>query len=127
MDFVFDNNIPIYIQLVEQLKTYIVSGALAAGERLPSVRELAMMTKVNPNTVQKALGELENLGLIYTERTNGKFVSCDSEKIYALRLEYAKNISAEYLAGMKKLGFSAEQAVIYLEDLGGEDFDTSGM
>ena len=64
MKFEFDNNIPIYIQLVEQLKMYIISGNMKAGERLPSVRELALQTKVNPNTMQKALVELEEIGLI---------------------------------------------------------------
>ena len=67
MFFEFDNNIPIYIQLVEQLKISIISGKIKIGERLPSVRELAIQTKVNPNTMQKALVELENLKLIYTE------------------------------------------------------------
>ena len=75
MNFIFDNDRPIYIQLVEQLKEYIVSGTFKAGEKLPSVREFAMQIKVNPNTVQKALAEIENQKLIYTERTNGKFVT----------------------------------------------------
>lgn len=78
MNFIFDNDRPIYIQLVEQLKQYIVSARLKPGERLPSVRDLAMESKVNPNTMQKALSELEDDKLIYTERTNGKFVTDDS-------------------------------------------------
>ena len=77
----FDNNIPIYIQLVDKLKIYIISDKIKVGERLPSVRELAMQLKVNPNTVQRALGELENLKLIYTERTNGKYVTTDKNLI----------------------------------------------
>ena len=73
MKFEFDNNIPIYIQLVEQLKIYIISGKIKPGERLPSVRDLALQTKVNPNTMQKALVELEELNLIYTENTRIPF------------------------------------------------------
>ena len=65
----FDNSIPIYIQIVEKLKIYIISGKLSLGERLSSVRDLALLYKVNPNTIQKALSELEDLKLIYTERT----------------------------------------------------------
>ena len=65
MKFEFDNNMPIYIQLVEQMKIYIISGHIKAGQRLPSVRELAIQTKVNPNTMQKALVELEELKLVY--------------------------------------------------------------
>ena len=74
MKFEFDNNIPIYIQLVEQLKIYIISGKIKPGERLPSVRDLALHSKVNPNTMQKALIELEELKLIYTERTTIKYL-----------------------------------------------------
>ena len=79
--FKFDNNTPIYIQLVEQLKIDIISGQLKSGERLPSVRDLALQNKVNPNTMQKALVELEELNLIYTERTNGKYVTEDTKLI----------------------------------------------
>ena len=81
MEFNFDNERPIYIQLVELIRIEIVSGKFKKGERIPSVRELALMMKVNPNTMQKALNELENQKLIYTERTNGKFVTEDEELI----------------------------------------------
>ena len=120
MEFVFDNNIPIYIQLVDQLKGYIISGTLSAGERLPSVRELALISKSNPNTVQKALGELENEGLIYTERTNGKFVCEDTDKINRYRQIYAADICDRFLSEMNKLGFSDEQAKNYLLQQKGE-------
>ena len=116
MNFVFDNNIPIYIQLVEQLKVYIISGQLGAGERLPSVRELALMCKANPNTVQKALGELEEIGLIYTERTNGKFVSRDAGRIAAFRSKYATALSAKFFEDMHRIGFDREQTINYLKE-----------
>ena len=77
----FDNNIPIYIQIVETVKIQIISGILEPGERLLSVREMALQMKVNPNTIQKALQELEELKLIYTERTNGKFITTDEKLI----------------------------------------------
>lgn len=82
MNFIFDNDRPIYIQLVEQLKQQIVSGKGKTGERLLSVRELAILTKVNPNTMQKALVELENEKLIYTERTNGKIRNIYKDESY---------------------------------------------
>ena len=75
MEFTFDNNIPIYIQLLDYMKIYLISGVFKSGERLPSVREFATTFKVNPNTMQKALAELESMNLIYTERTNGKYVT----------------------------------------------------
>lgn len=83
----FNNNIPIYVQLIEQLKTYIISGQIKPGEKLPSVRDLALKTKVNPNTMQKALVELEEIDLIYTERTNGKYVTENENTIKKLKQE----------------------------------------
>lgn len=120
MKFEFDNNIPIYIQLVEQLKIYIISGKIKSGERLPSVRELALQTKVNPNTMQKALIELENLKLVYTERTNGKFVTTDQNLIDKLKCEYANELSKKYFLSMESIGFDKNEAIRYLIDLGGE-------
>lgn len=120
MNFEFDNNIPIYIQLVDQLKIYIISGRLKPGDKILSVRELAFQTKVNPNTMQKALVELEELGLIYTERTNGKYVTTDIELIEKYKKEYAKKISQKFLFNMKNIGFSNKDAIKYLENLKGE-------
>ena len=101
MKFYFDNNTPIYIQLVEQLKIYIISGKLNPGDRLPSVRDLALQTKVNPNTMQKALVELEEQSLVYTERTNGKFVTNDQKLIDKYKKQYADEISNKYFLSMK--------------------------
>lgn len=119
MKFEFDNNIPIYIQLVEQLKIYIISGKLSVGERLPSVRDLALQTKVNPNTMQKALTELEEMGLIYTERTNGKFVTDNQELIDKIKTDYAKEIADKFFCGMESIGFNELQAIKFLEKFGG--------
>lgn len=119
MEFIFDNERPIYIQIVEQLEKGIVSGNFELGVRLPSVRELATMTKVNPNTMQKALGELENMGLIYTERTNGKYVTKDAKLIKKHGEKYARAKAEKYLNDMSELGYTAEEAISYLNDLGG--------
>ena len=118
MKFEFDNNIPIYIQLVEQLKIYIISGTIKSGERLPSVRELALQSKVNPNTMQKALVELEDLGLIYTERTNGKFVTDNKKLIEKIKREYAEEIVNKYFDSMINIGFTKEDALNYLKNKG---------
>ena len=85
MEITFDNNIPIYIQVLEYMKIYLISGVFKCGEKLPSVREFSITFKVNPNTMQKALSELEDLNLIYTERTNGKYVTNDKELIEKLK------------------------------------------
>lgn len=119
MGYIFDNERPIYIQLVEMLRQEIVSEKLKAGERLPSVRELALMVRVNPNTMQKALAELENEGLIYTERTNGKFVTDNKELIGKIKKELAKEKVNNFLNDMKSIGITYNDAVKYLQELGG--------
>jgi len=121
MNFEFNNNIPIYIQLVEQLKIYIISGKIEPGSRLPSVRDLALETKVNPNTMQKALVELEQLGLVYTERTNGKYVTTDKSLIDKYKEEYANSISNTYFTSMQTLGFTKKETINYLKNLEGEN------
>lgn len=115
----FDNNIPIYIQLVEELKKYIISGHILPGERLPSVRDFAVEVKVNPNTMQKALQELESIGLIYTERTNGKFVTTDKKLIDKYKKEYASDLSNKYFTSMESIGFTKKEVIEYLEKIGG--------
>ena len=121
MNLKFDNNIPIYIQLVEQLKIYIISGKMKPGERLPSVRDLALATHVNPNTMQKALVELENLQLVYTERTNGKYITTNKKLIDKYKKNYANELSEKYFLSMQNIGFSKEETINYLENMRGEE------
>lgn len=121
MKYTFDNERPIYIQLVEIIRIEIVSGKLTKGERLPSVRELALIMKVNPNTMQKALAELENENLIYTERTNGKFVTEDEELIEKTKKELAREKVNNYLENMQKIGISLDESIKYLQELGGKN------
>ncbi len=116
MEYIFDNERPIYIQLMEKIRLEIVSGKLKKGERMPSVRELAITMKVNPNTMQKALAELENEQLIYTERTNGKFVTQNQERIEEIKKELAKEKVNTYLNSMKDIGISFEEAISYLQE-----------
>lgn len=121
MDFTFDNTSPIYLQMAEKLKTAIVAGEFSAGEKLPSVRELAVSGKVNPNTVQKALTELETSGLIFTERTNGKFVTKSAELLQRFKKQYAFELSKKYLEDMQKLGYNEKATREYLKGFGGND------
>ena len=115
MEITFDNNIPIYIQLLEYMKIYIMSGAFRCGEKLPSVRDFAITFKVNPNTMQRALSELEDMGLIYTERTNGKYVTQDASVVQQLKDEYALTLAKSYLNGMKRIGLGKADSIQYLE------------
>lgn len=114
MDWNFENDRPIYIQLVEKLKIAIVTGEYPAGERLPSVRDLAIEIKANPNTVQRALVDLEQTGLIYTQRTNGKFVTEDEELVQKIREELAKEAFSKFQENMKQLGFKEDEIKQYL-------------
>ncbi len=118
MKFTFDNNIPIYIQVLEYMKIYLISGVFKCGEKLPSVRDFAETFKVNPNTMQKALSELESMKLIYTERTNGKYVTNDKKLIEKLKDEYAITLAKSYFNGMKRIGLGKADSIKYLEGLG---------
>ena len=117
MELTFENNIPIYIQLLDYLKIYLISGVFKTGEKLPSVREFATTFKVNPNTMQKALSELENKNLIYTERTNGKYVTNNKDLIEKLKDEYAVTLAKSYFQGMKRIGLGKAESIKYLEGI----------
>ena len=121
MEYNFDNERPIYIQIVEIIKIEIVSGKLKKKKKIPSVRELALIMKVNPNTIQKALSELEDEKLIYTERTNGKFVTEDEKLIQNVKKQLAKEKVNNYIKSMNSIGIDLEEAISYLKELGGKD------
>ena len=120
VDYIFDNERPIYLQLVQKIRIEIVSGKLKKGQRLLPVRELAMEAKVNPNTMQKALVELEKEGLVYTESTNGRFVTENEELIENIKKDLAKEKINTYINDMKNIGISYEDALKYLQELGGK-------
>lgn len=115
MDWEMDNERPIYTQLVELMERAVVSGEFAPGERLPGVRELAAQAGVNPNTMQRALAQLENEGLAQSQRTSGRFVTEDEERIAALREKLAQGATRRYLAEMEALGCTREETAGYIE------------
>lgn len=117
MKFNFDNDRPIYIQLVEQLRIGILTSQFGVGDKIPSVRDLAMLAKVNPNTMQKALAELESEKLIYTERTNGKFVTKDLKLIQKLRDNLAKEKAVQFFSDLREIGFEDYETIEYLREL----------
>ena len=117
MDYIFDNDRPIYIQLVEKLRIEIISGKLKNEERIPSVRELALTTRVNPNTMQKALAELENEGLIYTERTNGKFVTLEKDNITNNKKAIFDEKIKTFVLDMESLGYDKETIINKIKEI----------
>ena len=100
---------PIFIQIIEHIKLDIIAGYYKPGEKLPSVREFAGLAAVNPNTMQKSLSELENTGLIYSNRTSGKFVTEDEELIAAMKTEIAKQYCDEFITKINSIGYSNEE------------------
>ncbi|MBP0958167.1 MAG: GntR family transcriptional regulator [Oscillospiraceae bacterium] len=110
MHWVFTPDTPIYLQVVKQLEQMIASGMLTPGDRLLSVREFASQANVNPNTMQKALTELENRGIVYSKRTSGRFITDDPQRISQLREELAEKEITAFLGAMKRLGYSESDA-----------------
>ena len=116
MEWEIDNNKPIYIQLVEQLKLSIISGELQIGSKLDPVRLMAQEAEVNPNTMQKALSELEREGLVYSKRTSGRFVTDDDQKIKGMREEVANLRIKELKDTLIKLGYNNEEIIGLVTD-----------
>lgn len=112
----FRSDQPIYTQLVGRLQQEIASGALPPGERLPSVRDLAAELGVNPNTVQRALQELERTGLIVTQRTSGRFVTEDTAAIARCKKALGEGLIHEFLAAMTLLGYRRQDIVSLLQE-----------
>lgn len=109
MSFNFNNDTPIYLQIAELIKKQIISGIYKVGDKLPSVRELSVNLKANPNTVQKALSDLEDEGLIVTLRTNGKFVTDDESIIMAQKNATIKKAVDGFFTAMRELGLSEKE------------------
>lgn len=103
---------PVYIQLIEQIQASIISGYFKPSDKLPSVRDLAAEASVNPNTMQKALSELERSGLIYSNRTSGRYITSDLSLIKQLKGQSAKNIIIDFLEKMNQLGFENEEVLV---------------
>ncbi len=111
MTWSFTEDRPIYLQMQEQIKLFIVSGVYPAGSKLPAVRDLAAEAGVNPNTLQKALAELEREGLVYTQRTSGRFVTEDVNMINSLKTELAQEQIMKFLKKMEEMGFEKSETL----------------
>ena len=124
MQWQFSNDAPIYTQLIQQVKVGIVTGAFPPGERLPSVRDMATEAGVNPNTMQRALAELERDGLVYSQRTAGRFVTEDNTMINAAKRSLAQRHVKTFLEAMLQLGFQKEEIIeLIARELGEEESD----
>lgn len=127
MDWSFRGDQPIYSQLVRRIKQGIVSGEMPPGGRLPSVRDLATEAGVNPNTMQRALQELEREGMVYSQRTAGRFVTEDVKLIDGAKRAFAAEHIRAFLDGMGSLGYGREEIVSLLQEEKEEEHGNSGM
>lgn len=115
MAWKFDNNVPIYIQISNIIKLQIVTKQLKSGDKLPTVRDLAETAGVNPNTVQRALSDLETEGFVYSIRTTGRFVTENTDLVNRTRIELAQNELENFVANMLNLGFEKVDLVNQLD------------
>ncbi len=115
MAWILDDSRPIYLQIEDLIKTNIIAGVYRPGQKLPSVRELAAEAAVNPNTMQKALSELERSGLVYTQRTSGRFITEDVSKMTELKEQIAREQIQLFLKNMEQLGLTKEDIRRLLE------------
>ena len=104
MAWALDSGRPIYAQIIERVQLDIITGHYKPGEKLPSVRDLASEAAVNPNTMQKALSELEQSGLLYTQRTSGRFITEDTELIQRMKTTLATMQVREFIHKMRQIG-----------------------
>ncbi|MCY6485731.1 GntR family transcriptional regulator [Clostridium aestuarii] len=116
MKFEFDGKTPIYLQIINFIKKQIVSNELKGGDKMPSVRELSLQLKVNPNTIQRAYQELEREELAYTQRGMGRFVTKGEETIMNLKKDMAKEVMEIFIKEMQELGFNGAQIVEMVSD-----------
>ena len=120
MGWILDKNRPIYLQLVETLQSRIVSGAYPPGAKIDSVRDLAAEAAVNPNTMQRALAELEQSGLLRAERTAGRFVTEDKELIAAVRRQLARDRVEAFVQSRAVLGYRRSELPVLLQESGAQ-------
>lgn len=115
MNWNFQNDRPIYVQLKEQIKLMIVSGFYPPGTKLPPVRDMATEASVNPNTLQKALAELEREGLVYAQRTSGRFITEDENLIIQEKTQLALEQIDLFFEKMAGMGYNSEQILSLIE------------
>ena len=116
MDWIMDKNLPICPQLCEKLCMIIATGEISPGERLLSVREIALKAGVNPNTVQKSLEQLEHKGVIFSRRGSGWYVSESIDIARSVLQELIHSKTTAYLSDMRMLGLNEEEILTVIKE-----------
>ncbi len=112
----FDNNIPIYIQVIQDIEKDIITGKLGLGEKMPSGRDLALKYKINPNTASRIYKELEAQAICFTKRGLGTFVTEDGARVEQIRKDMANDLLEQFISGMDKLGIQKAEILAMLEE-----------
>ncbi len=123
MNWIFNATQPIYLQIVNIIENQILTGIYESGAKLPSVRDFASEAKVNPNTVQKAMGELEKKQILYTSNNNGRYVTQDTKIIQQLREEKTSNLIKEFFENAEKLNIKKEIILEKIKDYKEKDHE----
>ncbi|SFE09310.1 GntR family transcriptional regulator [Paenibacillus algorifonticola] len=116
MPIEFDNNQPIYIQIMNYIKQQIISGKLNPGDKIDSVRELAVELQINPNTIQRTFQELEREGIVETRRGLGRYVTSEEVAIVSIKKEMAADLLGRFIQGMRDLGFKQDDIVTIVSE-----------
>ena len=116
MTNVFDENKPIYLQIMDLIKKQLITSELQSGGRLPSVRGLSKHLEVNPNTVQRAYTEMEREMLTITKRGQGTFIVDEPEMISRLREEMVRDKLTTFVKEMEEFGFSHDELLKRMEE-----------
>lgn len=115
MAWIFSSERPIYQQIAEHIRVDIIRGRYRQGERLPSVRELAAEAAVNPNTMQRALAELEESGIVGAQRTSGRFVTEDSEVLEKIKKQVAMDLAGDFVKKIRGIGYTLQEGIELLQ------------
>ncbi|GKU78237.1 GntR family transcriptional regulator [Paenibacillus sp. L3-i20] len=116
MTIEFDNNLPIYLQIMNYMKKQIIIGKLGPGDKIESVRDLALELQINPNTIQRTFQELEREGIVETKRGLGRYVTDKESTIMRIKKEMAGELLDRFVVGMKELGFSKHDIITLVTD-----------
>lgn len=112
----FDNNLPIYMQIMTHIKKQVISGQLKPGDKILSVRELATELQINPNTVQRTFQELEREGIVETRRGLGRYVTSEESKIMEIKKEMAGDLLQHFIQSMHELGFENQDIIVIVNE-----------
>ncbi|WP_042159734.1 GntR family transcriptional regulator [Paenibacillus gorillae] len=116
MTMEFDNNQPIYLQIMNHMKRQIIAGKLKPGDKIDSVRELAAELQINPNTIQRTFQELEREGIVETKRGLGRYVTSEESTIMSIKKEMAGDLLDRFVIGMKELGFESKDIITIVSE-----------